>query len=129
VQHPNPTVVLILLTNEVRSIAPGSYAAAFACGEAISLNPYGREADAEVYCGECSKKTRFAAGRLRDSKAAQSADVQERWISQAEGMLPHREHQPDPGQDECEGSRLGRGCGCGDECELATAEVWSGLTS
>jgi hypothetical protein len=56
VQHPNPTVVLILSTNEVRSITPGSYAAAFACGEAISLNPSGGETDAEVYCEGCAKR-------------------------------------------------------------------------
>jgi hypothetical protein len=48
VQRPNPTVVLILSTNEIRRIVPGSYAAAFACREAVSLNPSGRESD--VYC-------------------------------------------------------------------------------
>jgi hypothetical protein len=56
VQHPNATVVLILSTNEIRPIAPGSYAAAFACGEAISLDPCCREADAEVYCEDCAKR-------------------------------------------------------------------------
>jgi hypothetical protein len=48
VQHPNPTVVLIISTNEVRSVTPGSYAARFACGETISRDPYGGDADAEV---------------------------------------------------------------------------------
>jgi hypothetical protein len=55
VQHPNPTVVLILATDKVQLISPGSYAAGFACGEAISLDPYARDADAEVYCEECAK--------------------------------------------------------------------------
>lgn len=39
-----------------RRSMPGSYAAAFACGEAISLDPCGREVDAEVYCEECAKQ-------------------------------------------------------------------------
>jgi hypothetical protein len=59
VQHPNPTIVLILSTNEIRPIAHGSYAGAFACGEAISLDPYGREADAEALCEDCAKRRRL----------------------------------------------------------------------
>jgi len=57
-RHPAPTVVLILSTDEVLPIAPGSYAARFACGETISLDPYGREADAEVYCEGCGRRHR-----------------------------------------------------------------------
>jgi hypothetical protein len=56
VQHPNPTVVLILATDKVQFISPGSYAAGFACGEAISIDPYGREPDSEVYCDDCARK-------------------------------------------------------------------------
>ena len=59
VQHSKPTVVLILPTNEIRPIAPDSYAAQFACGEAISIDPRGREPDGEVLCEECAKKRGF----------------------------------------------------------------------
>jgi hypothetical protein len=55
-RHPAPTVILILSTNEVQPITPGSFAEAFACGEAISLDPFGREADAQVYCDDCGKR-------------------------------------------------------------------------
>ena len=53
-RHPNPTVVLVLATKEVRRIRPGSYAARFACSETISLDPHGREPDAEAYCEDCA---------------------------------------------------------------------------
>lgn len=54
-RHPNPTVLLILLTQEVRLIEPSSHLASSACGEAISVDPYGRWPDAEVYCEDCAK--------------------------------------------------------------------------
>ena len=56
VRHPNPTVVLVLATREVRRIRSGSYAARFACSEAISLDPHGRETDAEVYCEDRARE-------------------------------------------------------------------------
>lgn len=55
-RHPAPTVVLILSTNKVETIPPGSYLSAFACGEAVSIDPYGRWPDAEVYCEWCAKQ-------------------------------------------------------------------------
>ena len=58
-QHPQPTVVLILSTNEVQCIQPDSYAAQYACGEVVPLDQYGREPDAEVLCEECAKKRGF----------------------------------------------------------------------
>jgi hypothetical protein len=53
-RHPAPKFLYIPSTGEARRITLYSYAAEFACGEAISLDPHGREPDAEVYCAHCA---------------------------------------------------------------------------
>jgi hypothetical protein len=59
VQHSKPTVVLIPSAREILRIQPDSYAAQFACGEAMSIDPYGWGPDAEVSCAVCAKKRGF----------------------------------------------------------------------
>jgi len=54
--HPVPTILWIFSTGEVQKIPPGSYLARFAYGEAVSLDSYGREAEAVVVCDDCARQ-------------------------------------------------------------------------
>ena len=55
-KHFPAAVVHVFSTDEIYMVAHGSYAAHFACGEAISLDPHGREANAEVLCENCARR-------------------------------------------------------------------------